>query len=345
MNQILTNCHFSGLAQSAYKRVSPLRDCETGILIGAPFERFYQQGYPNRYLPLSEWRPGRLVGRFKSLAPDPLATIYAVTYFDRVVWAAPANPIFGQLFAAPSELQRAFLELGAIETLPLILEGSVDNLSAFEAGIALDTGATIAFETGQRLTIEGLLARDGQGWTLGNAPFRSVVRNPKKLKDGIVLRVLQGIPVVSEVKDPEAFLRWKEERSEQRRAVQIALTSLAERLQEEGATPDEILAEAEKVRMTCEDLIRVSRERFPSIVFRPVEFSFNADEAAKGARHGHFIGKLLSGLSPEYQDLFEFCGGIGGALRGLSIKGGPAFAQTLVEGSPWAAVIDLQYAK
>lgn len=344
-----SRCNYSGFAGKSHRNIPHLAENELGIVLTLDLKTRSRYGSVVSHIDSLSGLPSGLppfgirrtetIAHIPSLEISDLAFMYAQTYFDFVAYAVPGDPLFGSVHLQLTELQEKFYSQQATHLLPIVPEGAVSNLSSDGKSMFLDAGAFESFQNGCALEIDGLLQRDGPNWQLGNNLY-GLQLNRQNSKGGLLFDLHNKLPIVADIDDAEGFLRWKDDRRSQRAALVKAINDFVGSI---DSVDDETLRKKLiEIEVQCHDLVRVSKERFPRVVLRPVSFTFNYDFASKARLHGGIAGGFL-GLLLGAPEIGAAAGGFGGHALGFRLKGGPTFAKSLIKDSPFASVVDLQY--
>jgi len=176
----ISNCGFQGMAQQSAAAVSILPSGDRGVVLSVPFEVHRQYRpiappinslsgfWPSSGKPIQQLHEERW-GNLSSSHLDDVSFMYAMTYYDRVVFALPAHPMMGHVAAELSELQKKFVDIRGFEIMPLYPEGPVGSISDMSDGsVMFDPPSLQAFQFGIKMAFQNLLERDGVGWEIGN---------------------------------------------------------------------------------------------------------------------------------------------------------------------------------
>jgi hypothetical protein len=342
---------FEGAAARSVEAVPVLPKGETGIVLSLPFELHHQYrpaAAPIRSLSglfsgLPPWQPleRETWGSLRDRKLDHVSFMYGMTYFDRVVLALPAHPVFGTDIGERSDLQKNLEALDGFHVMPLFPEGRVDLISDMSDGsVMFDPTATRAFQDGCLKAFTDLLERDSGGWEVGNGAYGLTETRLSKAEGGIVVRIVNQLPVVTQVDDAEDFLYWKTDQRPARVALRAALDDFVGRLG--TATHEELETKAREIGKICHELVALSEERFPGVRLQPIKLHYNWPNITKVNQFG-LLGGGLGSMFGIKEVGYAAGAAIGAAITGIRVEGGPMMNSRFIASSPFASVVDLQY--
>lgn len=267
--------------------------------------------------------------------------LFALTFWDKLVWPTLSMPM-APLISGDDFIQTIHKSgILGVATFPMygyIEQVVVDGDTFHSKGIQ-----NFQFIEAFRSTYMGLDGSQPGRWTLTNSA-NSVARLilPSELM-GIKIELLNAIPIVTDVRDTDGFLKWREVRRDERRRFFDSMTVLSSEIADHDR-PDLYLSKKKKeIESVCGDLLRVASESGWRILGSSLSINFDASRltARKFFEDGSIYSTLpfaLGGL--DIGAMAYFAGGVSSAIK---ITRSAGFNGTIARSSPFLAIPRITY--
>ena len=118
-------------------------------------------------------------------------------------------------------------------------------------------------------------------WTLSTEMAdASIVILPTTCK-GIAIELLRAVPMVTEVDDIDDFLKWREERSPERRRFVDSMNSLAVEIQYSENPLATLHSRLRAIEVVCNDLQKVTEEKGYGFTLGDISLNFNPENLSR----------------------------------------------------------------
>jgi hypothetical protein len=265
----------------------------------------------------------------------------ALMFWDRIATAMVPLPISGaSLGAQLCDEDVTLFQSGRLQLVEFQFSGMIDNAS-FDGHSQSHYGqhSGLILES-FRQAYAALKAREPGRWTIGTSASAIPNLVAESQTSGLAIKLTNAIPLVSEVSDLESYLRFLEDRRDERRRFMGTLTTLAG----DAADSENPARVMEKmigdISEACSDLARVAVERKLRITFGETEITFtlSPDIARAGSRFFTRAGAAGTfGLPPIWGGM------MGAASSQFSVALGPSVRRFGEYDSPFSIVNKLRY--
>ena len=288
-------------------------------------------------------RPPKFEGMSRRLSQESL--LYYLTFWDRLVWPKIRIPMFGSIQSS-DDLIKTTRSAGILNEVIYDLDQfALDEIQISDEVFRMKGAENEIFIDSHRHAYQNLTRLNPGQWTLSSELAEaSVVVQPATCK-GIAIELLNAVPIVTEVEDVDDFLKWREQRSVERRRFVETINSLAIEIQYSENPVATLNDRLESIRGVCDDLYRVTSEKGYSVSFSGVRMNFNPQNLDRknflenGAKWSTLPG--LMGLQKLAIAAFAF----GSVKSTISVTRDRGIDFSTPSLSPFAAIPKLQYKK
>jgi hypothetical protein len=277
--------------------------------------------------------------RAESLELDRQSLIYALTFWDRIAWPVPVLPFTGISLGRVGPLEDTLIKERRLICIPKPIFGYVQSMT-FSSELNSIGPQNRAIVDAFRGTFFSLASRDKGKWLLASQTTTLLDAVSRRPLSGTAVTLINAIPIVTEVEDPDRFLSWLEHTRDARRRFFWMMMQIAADLENEGGPEGYIAARIREIEDACRELLAVTEQSGLPYKTAWLEFDVNLSLSrfCKGAMAGDWGAGVLDIGIPRWTA--ALLGGVGACLK---IGPGRALHKDHPANSPFASLVKLQY--
>jgi hypothetical protein len=201
---------------------------------------------------------------------DTSDLIFAATFWDTMILPIESGMI---QFQSHSSLSLELFQAEVLHHTTYSTSGYASEVIADADGLqargSMNTQRIAAY-----LRLAELASKSKGSWTIGGSARDLLPLDTNGSAKALSLKLLRAIPIIKEPRDVEAFLRWREDRSVERRRFLNEVARLSVEVSA-SETPEDSLNEIlSAISSSAEDIARTAKERDFSLSFGDYDFTF-----------------------------------------------------------------------
>ena len=232
---------------------------ERGLVIAPKFEvrpifDSMRMGYP------ATQRDFHIVS--ESLNIPKKSLIYGLTFWEKLVWPVIELPAIGMQISRFNEFEIELIRSKKIQcpVFP-IYNFNCEFLKFDEENSFKSAGDQNPQILAAYLNVYyRLLEQDKGRWTLSSETQSLIDYVAEEKAAGTSVKLMNAVPIVTEVDDADQFLKWLESTKTERRRFSQLIVGFAEEIDRSGGTEAMLSDKISEVSETCRDLLAVTEE-------------------------------------------------------------------------------------
>ena len=279
----------------------------------------------------------------KSLQIPRKSLIYGLTFCEKLVLPVVVLPAIGLQISRFTEFEIELIKAHKLEcpTFP-IYNADVEILEFGENSTFRSSGGQNEQILSAYLNVYYSLSEQCKGrWTLSSESHSLIDYISEEKRSGTIFRLINAIPIITDVDDVEKFLRWLEKTKTERRRFTQMIVGIADEIDYAGGAEPMINDKINEINEICKELIQVTSESGLPYKSTRIELDYNFD-LGKFVNYGKIASFTASMFSGSISPFAFFAGGLASKI---SIEPGRALKRARFKNSPFASILKLQYSE